>query len=176
MKVLFSHEATTSFTLWFDHHLLEYGEAYKNFTGNLIHVEDTRLPSTYKRYSSPYKQWVTESGVGNGAHVPNKISINGSEVEKDSSTLGYFIDFNNGGVVVTGSSATENLSLSGTFGVKDFNIYNTNETEENLIIENKYETNSRFSVAESGIKPYDYVTPAVFINNEYMENDVYEFG
>ena len=177
MKILFGHEATTSFTLWFDHHLLEYGEAYRNFTGTLYYVKDSRLPVGYNRYSSSYKQWVTESGVGGGAYVPTYISGNGAEIDREDGNLGYYIDFDNGGIVVTGANSVDHsLNFSGNFAVKDFNIYNTNQTEENLIVENKFETNSRFAVTESGISPYDYVTPAVFVNNEYIENEGFAFG
>ena len=176
MKIQFGHEATTSFSLWFDHHLIEHGEAYQNLTGRLYYMEDSRLPNGFYRYSSPYKQWVTESGAGNSAYVPTHISGDGVEIERDDASLGYFIDFDNGGVVVTGPGASDSLNLSGRFGVKDFNIYATNQTEENLIIENKFETNSRFTEGEGGIKPYDYVIPSVFINNEYIENEGFSFG
>jgi hypothetical protein len=176
MKISFGHEATTSFTLWFEHHLLEHGEAYNNMTGNLFYIDDDRLPAGFERYSSAYKQWVTESGVGNGAFVPNDLSGAGTSVDKEDPTNGYYIDFNNGGIVVTGAAASANMNWSGAFSLKEFNIYNTNHTEESLVIEGKFDTNSRFTVIESGIAPYDFVTPAIFINNEYIENEPFAFG
>ena len=175
MKPNFGHNATTSFSLWFEHHLIGHAEAFENKTGMLYYVEDERLPDSFFRYSSAYKQWVTESGAG-GAFVPTNISGAGVELNKNSPTDGYFFDFTNGGIVVTGSNASENLNLSGQFAVKEFNIYNTNETEESLVIENKFNNNSRYAIPESGIMPYDMVTPAVFINNEYIENTPYAFG
>ena len=176
MKVNFGHNATTSFSLWFEHHLVNYGEAYQNLTGKLYYVEDERMPDGFFRYSSPHKQWVTESGAG-GAFVPTEISGNGfAPIDKENQSYGYFFDFNNGGIVMTGDSAADNLNLSGSYAVKDFNIYNTNETEESLVIENKFQNNTRFAFPESGIAPYDFVTPAVFINNEYMENQPFAFG
>jgi hypothetical protein len=176
MKNNFGHDATTSFTMWFEHHLLEYGEAYQNFTGKLYYTSDERLPSDFYRYSSPYKQWVTESGVGGGAFVPTHVSGSAGKIDKKDLTNGYFFDFNNGGIVVTGNAASVNMNLSGSFSVKEFNIYNTNQTEEALIVESKFDSNSRFFVPESGIAPYDFVTPAVFINNEYIENEPFAFG
>lgn len=176
MKISFGHQATTSFTLWFEHYLLQHGEAYNNMTGKLYHIDDGRLPPGFERYSSPYKQWVTESGVGNGAYVPSNVSGAGTLVNKEDPLNGYYIDFDNGGVVVTGANASPNMNWSGEFSVKEFNIYNTNQTEESLVIEAKFDTNSRFTVIESGIAPYDFVTPAVFINNEYIENEPFAFG
>ena len=175
MKVNFGHTATTSFSLWFEHHLIQHGEAYQNTTGKFYFVEDERLPEGFYRYSSPHKQWVTEKDAG-GAHVPDLISGNNSQILRSEKTRGYYFDFLNGGVVVTGDAANPNLTLSGSYAVKDFNIYNTNETEESLIVENKFENNSRFGIVESGIAPYDFVTPAVFINNEYTENKPFAFG
>lgn len=175
MKNNFGHDATTSFSLWFENHLLNHGEAYQNTTGKLYFIEDERMPAGFFRYSSPYKQWVTESGVG-GAFVPTGISGAAGIIDKNNSTDGYFIDFNNGGVVVTGAGASQNMDLSGMFSVKEFNIYNTNQSEESLIVESKFESNSRFFIPESGIAPYDMVTPAVFINNEYIQNEPYAFG
>ena len=175
MKPNFGHIATTSFTLWFEHYLLKAGEAFTNYTGKYYYVEDSRIPDSFFRYSSPYKQWVTESGVG-GAFVPTNISGNGSIINKKDKQEGYYFDFANGGIVVTGNSASADLNLSGKFSVKEFNVYNTNQTEESLIVENKFDSNSRFTVTESGIVPYDIVTPAIFINNEYTENTPYAFG
>ena len=175
MKVNFGHQATTSFTLWFEHHMLKYGEAYQNITGRLYYVEDERLPDGFYRYSSPYKQWVTEDGVG-GAKVPTYVSGDGAVLDKKDEGLGYFFDFHNGGIVMTGNAANQNIKISGSFAIKEFNVYNTNETEESLIVESKFTNNSRFFVPESGIEPYDMVTPAVFINNEYIENEPFAFG
>lgn len=175
MKPNFGHISTTSFTMWFENHIIRAGEAYNNKTGQLYYTEDDRLPNGFFRYSSPYKQWVTESGLG-GSFVPNSIYVNNQEVYRDNGPTGYYIDFANGGVVLTGIDASDSLNITGSFGVKEFNIYNTNETEESLVVEGKFNSNSRFTVPESGIAPYDIVTPAIFINNEYIVNSPYAFG
>lgn len=174
MKNNFGHNATTSFTLWFEHWMLEHGEAYNNFDTKLYYVEDERLPDGFYRYSSPYKQWVHESV--DGANVPTYVSDTSGPINKSNSNKGYFIDFFNGGVVFTGDAASEHMQITASFATKDFNVYNTNQSEESLIIESKFDTNSRFYIPESGISPYDFVIPAVFINNEYIENEPFAFG
>ena len=98
--------------------MLQHGEAYNNMTGKLYHIDDGRLPPGFERYSSPYKQWVTESGVGNGAYVPSNVSGAGTLVNKEDPLNGYYIDFDNGGVVVTGANASPNMNWSGEFSVK----------------------------------------------------------
>jgi len=85
-----------------------------------------------------------------------------------------FIDYNNGRVI--SSAASESSTININYSVKDLNIYVTNETEENLIIESKFDTNSRFKQDENAIPPYDQVVPAIFINNERSMNDPFALG
>jgi len=176
MKSNFGHNATTSFTLWLEYFLLSKGEAYSNFESNLYFIEDPRLPEGFFRYSSPYKQWAYET-INEEINIPQYI-IKDSEIQinRQNKNFGYFVDFQNGGIVVTGEKARANLDLKAEYSAKEFNIYNTNETEENLIIENKFEQNSRFAISESPIPPYDIVTPAIFINTEYIRNEPLFFG
>jgi hypothetical protein len=70
----------------------------------------------------------------------------------------------------------EKTTVSGSYAVKDFNIYITNQTEEQLIIESKFDSNSRFKQELSGIAPYSQVVPAIFINPETSENTPFAFG
>ena len=150
--------------LWFDNHLLQKGEAYSNQTGYLYHFEDDRLPSSYKVYASPFKQWVNDSSIAGDENPIIPSSFNGS-----GRAEGLVFDFENGRIIDTGNNFGENETLSGTFAVKDFNIYLTNETEEDLILENKFNLNSRYVQSPSPIDPYDQVVPAIFINSEYMK-------
>lgn len=171
MKPQYQHELMSSFFLWFDNHLLQKGEAYSNQTGYLYNFEDSRLPSSYKTYSSPYKQWVKDSSINGDTNPIIPSSFNGYDRSDD-----IIFDFENGRIIETGGNFSEDQILSGTFAVKDFNVYLTNETEEDLILENKFATNSRYVQSPSGIPPYDQVAPAIFINCEYMRNEGFAFG
>tara|TARA_Y100000034_G_C6811215_1_gene364561 strand:- start:144 stop:1067 length:924 start_codon:yes stop_codon:yes gene_type:complete len=193
MKPQFQHTLVTSFYLWFDNYLQKDGEAYKNKTGIFYNMTDDRLDSTYNVYSSPYKQFIFDSGLHTGvvnsqgtegAIVLDRISgqrEDGSAFEITRGTSGLKIDYENGRVFFTGDN-NGNLpgntqSLSGQFGVKDFNLYVTNETEEDLVIENKFKTNDRFGNLEtSGVAPYDQVLPAIFISSESANNQPFAFG
>lgn len=171
MKPQYQHELMSSFFLWFDNHLLQKGEAYSNQTGYLYNFQDSRLPSSYKTYSSPYKQWVKDSSITGETNPIIPSSFNGYDRNDD-----LIFDFENGRIIETGGNFSENEILSGTFAVKDFNVYLTNETEEDLILENKFEINSRYSKSPSGTPPYDQMAPAIFINCEYMRNEGFAFG
>ena len=172
MKPQYQHELMTSFLLWFDNHLLQKGEAYSNKTGTLYGFEDSRLPSSYKVFASPYKQWVSDSSITGEVNPIIPTSFVGLDRTDD-----LIFDFENGRVIETGGNLIGNEVLTGEFAVKDFNVYFTNETEEDLIIENDYEINSRIIPREQKpIAPYDQVVPAVFFNTTFAQNKGFAFG
>lgn len=171
MKVTYQHEATNSFVLWFDNYLLSKGEAYSNLTGSYYHTADERLMAL-ESYSSPYKQWVTDSSIA-GAEIPSGVYNNGNFIARGES--GLKLDFENGRAIMN-ESVGAGLNLTGTFPVKDFSVYVTDQNEEDLIIESNHRVNSRFFNQPSGIPPYDNVVPAIFISNDGSRNDPFSFG
>ena len=165
MKEQFVHKITNSFMLWFDNFLLTKGEAYSNKTGTFYHTPDDFLNDSYVPFSSSYKQFVTDSSIS-GAILPTGIT-------GDS----HYIDYDNGRIVETGSNYTSDSTITGTFAVKDFNVYFTNETEDDLIVEQKFTVNSRVpNNISSGIPPYDQVVPAIFLSTATVENQGLAFG
>lgn len=165
MKEQFVHKITNSFMLWFDNFLLTKGEAYSNKTGTFHYNPDEFLNDSYVPFSSPYKQFVTDSSI-TGAILPTGI-------DGDS----HYIDYDNGRIVETGSNYTSDSVITGTFAVKDFNVYFTNETEDDLIVEQKFTVNSRVpNNISSGIPPYDQVVPAIFLSTATVENQGFAFG
>jgi len=167
----FQHKLTTSFFLWFDNFLLKHGEAYTNTTGQFFYYDDSRLDSNYKAYGSPYKQWVTDSSI-TGATVPSGVFIDGSFSGRSD---GVVLDFDNGRALINNS--VTGSSITGEFAVKDFNVYLTNDTEDDLIVENKYSINSRLpSGPLTYIDPYDDVVPAIFLSTAQSENEPFAFG
>ena len=171
MKPQYKHELMTSFLLWFDHELLQEGEAYSNKTGQLYSKSDSRIPDSYSAFQSNYKQWVSDSSVTGTTNPVIPTEFNGN-----SRSNGFIFDFENGRIIETGG-ATISTDITGTFAVKDFNVYLTNETEEDLILENKFQINSRYGdLSMSGIDAYDKVVPAIFLNSEYMRNEGFAFG
>ena len=171
MKEQFQHKLTTSFFLWFDNFLLTKGEAFTNKTGEFFYYDDSRLDSTYKAYGSPFKQWVTDSSV-TGATIPSGVYIDGNFSGRND---GVVLDFENGRGLISGSDT--DLTITGEFSLKDFNVYITNDTEEDLIVENKFTINSRLpSAAYDYIQPYDDVVPAIFISSSDARNTPFALG
>jgi len=175
----YHHKVTNSIILWFDHYLLSKGQAYTNMTGvNFYNYDDDRLDSSYQVYGSPYKQWVCDSSIA-GATIPDGVIVgntpSGQYNQSITGRSGMFMDFENGRVLVEGSNS--NYDITSNFAVKDFNIYFTNETEDDLIAERKYVVNSRLPRPdESFIDPYDQVLPAIFINTSTAQNKDFAFG
>jgi hypothetical protein len=167
----FQHKATNSFMLWFDNYLLKKGEAYSNKSGVFYYYADDRLDDRFKAFGSPYKQWVNDSSI-TGATIPSGAHVNGTFQPRSS---GLLLDFTNGRALI--GNAASSASVSGSFAVKDFNIYFTNDGEEDLIVDKKYNPNSRvFSAVTSYIEPYDNVVPAIFISSQSMNNAPFSFG
>ena len=172
MKPAFSHDVMNSFFLWFDNFLMKKGEAYKTYTTKLYYRDDDRLGGSKVTYSSPYKQWVYDNSI-TGATIPTGFTIDGSIVPTGIS--GMKIDFDNGRIIFD-SGVSTGLNISGTYTIKEVNSYITDQPEDNLIIENKYILNSRFTIAESGIAPYNPVTPCIFASMENVDNSPFALG
>ena len=71
------------------------------------------------------------------------------------------------------------LNIKSDFAVKDINIYLADDTEENLVIQNKYNVNSRTTpdlAQGTGLPPYQSVAPAAFVSIERTQNTPFAFG
>jgi hypothetical protein len=174
MKPQFQHQIVTSFALWLDHVILSRGEAWQNIESTLYYQEDERIDPNYLAFASPHKQWVTDSSI-DGAKVIDGINLDGYYIKKNSQGIQY--DFENGRVLIPRSIANVNSYAEALYAVKDFNIYITDQTEEELLIESKFDKNSRYDQdLFEGIKPYDQVVPAIFLSYEHGKNTPFAFG
>lgn len=168
----FSHNVNNSFFLWFDNYLANKLEAHKTYTTKFYYYNDARLGGNKITYGSPYKQFVYDNNVA-GATIPSGLTVDGTFLS--TGTSGMMFDFDNGRVIFD-SGVSTGLNITGTYTVKEFNTYITDKTEESLIVENKFIENSRFTVTESYIPPYDAVTPAIFISTSNIENEPFALG
>jgi hypothetical protein len=172
MKPTFTHNVINSFFLWFDNFLMTKGDAYKNYTTKLYNYQDPRLGGDKVVYGSPYKQWVYDKNI-TGATIPSGFTINNQFVS--TGTSGMKIDFDNGRIIFN-SGVSTGLNITGTYSAKEVNSYITDQPEDNLIIENKFVTNSRFTISENYIAPYNPVTPCIFASIETSHNTAFAFG
>jgi len=174
MKPQFQHELTTSFMLWADNFITDKADAFQNYTSPLYPMgTDDQLGDGFVTYSSPHKQWVFDESIDD-VQIPSGIYNNGTFMDRGDN--GLIIDFDDGRVILDASFGNNNTTLSGSYSVKEFNWYITNQTEEQLIVDSKFDSNGRFKQELSGIAPHKQVVPAIFVNPELVENEPFAFG
>jgi len=181
MKPLYQHKLLTSFYLWFDHYLLDKGQAYKNFQGtDFYNYSDERIQNKTV-FGSPYKQWVYDKSIkdaviptisGDGVTGPQTFT---NPSGNTTGTSGMLIDYDNGRVLFNDAVAST-ANISGGYAVKNFNTYVSNQNEESLIMEGKYKLNARYTRELTYVAPYDEVTPAVFLSTTTSTNEPFAFG
>lgn len=158
--------------LYVDHQILQRGSGFTNHSSLLYPQIDPVLPNNTV-YASPFKQWVYDYSVS-GANVPSGVYINNVFCQKGVS--GLKIDYMNGRVILSGGSQYQNLTVSGNYSVKDFNIYPTTKSNEELIYETKYELRPSYNKTLSGVSKNALVVPGIFITSINFGNEPFEFG
>lgn len=166
----FIHNYVSSFTLWFEHTLLQQGQAFNNISGNLYLSNDTNYPN-YTTFQGPFKQLVYDYSIS-GANVPSGVYVNDNFVPRGLS--GLHLDYKNGRAIFeTGNSA---WNVTANYSVKEFNIYRTSKSDEQLIFSTSYILNPEFGPTNTGISPSDIIAPAIFIKLNKMYNDPFAIG
>ena len=187
MKAQFDHILQSSFYLWFDDKLTRQAEGFVNMGGQEFDVvirggtEDAiDIPENLDAYYCSDRQL-----VNNGIDEPSGVYINGSFVEQGDSTYGLMIDHMEGRIL-TNSVANGGLDLieaqiTGDFKRKEINVYITNETEEQLLLQNDFvlsdvagEPTYLKQQAELGDKKY--TLPAAFISLNSSSNKDWALG
>ena len=161
----------SSFYLWLDHEIANIGQGFTPTSGKLFPVNDYNFQG-YNAYSSPFRQWVSDSSIS-GASVPSGVFINGQYTPVDNT--GVIINYNRGEVLVN-SALPKPTSVTASYSKKDFNIYYTDEKEENLLFEGAYSLAPKFRQAVSGLGPDDQPFPCIFLKNTSYENQPYALG
>lgn len=168
MKSLFLHDFQSSFYLWTDHIIAEKAETFHLASGQVLtRTNDARISGMYS-YQSKRKPWVADTSL-----IPNKVTgvyVSGIL----TSTTGMHVDYKNGRIL---SATNLGANISGSFYYNEIGIDLNASTEESIIFENKYIDNARFYTnTGQAAKPYDYVTPIVFLSVDHVENIPFAFG
>jgi hypothetical protein len=177
MKPQFHHNAIISFAMWFEWFILNKGEAFSNRTSALYPQTDDTLDDNFLSYASPFKQWVTDSSINN-VNVPDIITNTDTSSDIQRGENGLIFDFHEGRILLPNIPDNEDLNLECSFSLNDFNIYLTDQTEEDIIVERKYDINKRFNdnSTPGPVIPNDYLLPAIFISDNSTHNKPFAFG
>lgn len=187
MKAQFDHILQSSFYLWFDDKLTRQADAYIDTSPQTFDVvvrggsqEAVDIPSNLDAYYCSDRQL-----VNNGVSEPSGVYVDSSFVEQGDSTYNLLIDHNEGRIltksVASGGSDLIGKEVTGNFKRKEINVYITNETEEQLLLQNDFvlsdvvdEPTYLKQQAELGDKKY--TLPAAFISLNSSSNQNWALG
>jgi hypothetical protein len=175
MKTQYENRVMSSFLLWFDHTLLDKGEAYTNHSSKYYPVAGSYYG--YTTYGAPFKQFVTDSSISNatvasGAYISGTAPGNFKEAGEHPLVD---INYEEGQLYMNGAIESSAI-ISGEYAVKDFNVYLTSKAEQELLFEDKIELRPSTSQEEDALASEVATYPAVFIKNNGGENTPWAFG
>ena len=181
----FDNKVMSSFLLWFDHTLLREGEAFEN-TSSWFYSVNSLYNGMYT-YGSPFKQFVNDFSVtGSGdsypssrssthAQIPTGIYLDGVLI--GTGTSGFSgINYDQGQVYFGTEITTPETRLSGNYSIKDFSVYLSNEPEEKLLFQTKFNLRSRTSQTYTGLASNEITYPVIFLRYNGSNNEPLAFG
>lgn len=173
MKRQHDHQVLSSLALFLDNRILTSGEAFFNHQSRFYPA--TSQYSNRRTYSLPFKQLVNDSSVS-GATVMTSIQISGIPVTVGSSGL---LSINHYQGTVDFDTSYPNYpapSMSGSFAVKEINIYTTTDNDEKLLFYTKFQRNPQTPQTITGLATSAYTLPAIFLKKRGGENKPFSLG
>jgi hypothetical protein len=170
MKVQLDNLLMSSMLMWMDHVILKRGEAYKNFSSQFYPV--TNIYNGFYTYGLPFKQIVCDSSIS-GANILSGVYINNNFKNIGQNNL-TGISPQNGQVYFTSGQGTN--TISGNYAVKDFNLYLTNQPEEEILFESQYQARPKTTQIPTGLAIEAITYPCIFLKNNGGINQPFAFG
>lgn len=187
MKIQFDHDLQSSFYLWFDDKLTRQEEAVIDQGGQIFDTvvrggsdDAIDLPDNLDAYYCPNRQLVI-----NGEGIPSGVYIDGDFFEQHESPYNLLIDHNEGRIltksVSSGGQDLINAEISGNFKKKELNVYITNETEEQLLLQNDFILSDvagepTYIQQQAELGDLKYTLPAAFISLNTSFNEEWALG
>ena len=172
MKAQFNNIAMTSMLFWFDNKLLSKGEAFTNHSSNFWPI-DTRYYGYYT-YGAPFKQMVIDESITN-ANIISGVYINGVFTQVGQNYLSG-INATQGQLYFSQPIVGAPSSISGNYAVKDFNIYLTSETEEDLLFETQFQLKPQTYQNPTGLASNAETYPVIYLKYQGGSNEPFAFG
>ena len=181
MKSQFDHELLSSFYLWFDDVLVRRNDAYITQTTGISFVQKVAgtaedaddIPPNLDAFYAPFRQL-----VGQGADVPSGVYIGGVEVNQGTS--GLLIDVNEARILIeSAAGVASGTAITGGFNTKEVNVYITNDSEEDLIMNNDFyvdDYGNTYLQNKDDLNGRKYTLPASFISYNGSQNNPRAFG
>jgi hypothetical protein len=170
MKVQLDNLLMSSMLMWMDHVILKKGEAYKNFSSQFYPVSN--IYNGFYTYGLPFKQVVCDSSIS-GANILSGVYVNNNFKTIGQSNL-TGISPQNGQVYFISGQGTN--PISGNYSVKDFNLYLTNQPEEEILFESQYQARPKTTQTPTGLAIEAITYPCIFLKNNGGINQPFAFG
>lgn len=173
MKPQFENKAMSSLLLYVDNKILDKGEAYTNVTSGTLYPISNQYNGIHS-YATPFKQLVSDTSV-TGANVLSGVYQNG--LFYSTGTGGaklHSINHHEGQFYFTEDKSS--YSMKANFAVKDYNVYLTSKSEEELLFETKFHQKPRVTETPTGLETHQQTYPAIFLKNFGGKNEPFAFG
>jgi hypothetical protein len=168
----FDNILMTSMLFWLDNKVLTKGQAYTNFQSVFYNVPN--MYYGYYTYGAPYKQMVIDCSIS-GANIISGVYVNGVFTIPGQNNLSG-IDSSNGQLYFSLPITDPTKSLSGNYAVKDYSMYLTSKTEENLLFETAYEINPKTYQNPTGLPLNAETYPVIYLKYQGGKNKPLAFG
>lgn len=170
MKAQLDNLLMSSMIMWIDNILLSNGEAYQNHSSKFYPISN--IYNGFYTYGLPFKQIVYDSSI-TGANILSGVYVNNVfRIVGQGNLTG--INPNNGQVYFTTNQNAN--TLSGIYSVKEFNVYLTNQPEEELLFETQYDVKPKVSQNPTGLAIESITYPCIFLKNNGGINEPFALG
>jgi hypothetical protein len=169
MKSQFDNLVTSSMVLFLDHKICSEGEGFTNYSGLIYSINNNYF--SYETYALPFKQIIADSSIS-GANIMSGVYINNNFTTVGNNGL-VGINHYRGQTYFTG---VVNGTLNGNYAIKDFNIYLTNKSEEEILFKTQFEIRPKTAQSITGLADNTETIPCIFIKNNGGENEPFAFG
>ena len=172
MTPQFDNIVMTSMLFWLDNKILTKGTAYTNYQSVFYPLPN--MIYGYYTYGAPFKQMVIDCSIP-GASVISGVYVNGTFTQVGQNNLSG-INATEGQLYFSSPISNPTTALSGNYAVKDFNIYLTSRTEENLLFETQYQVNPRTYQNPTGLPIGSETYPVIYLKYQGGQNKPLAFG
>jgi hypothetical protein len=170
MKPQFENILMSSMVLWFDHTLIKKGEAFSNYNSEFYPI--TNIYNGYYTYGAPFKNLIRDESI-TGTNIISGVYLNNNFITTGQSGL-VAINADQGQLYF--NSGLNNPTISGNYAVKDYGIYLTNENEEKILFETKFNLNPKTTENPTGLPINAQTYPAIYLKNNGGNNTPLAFG
>lgn len=176
MQNQFDNSLVSSFYLWFDNRICNKLQAFSTGqTQSFTYYSGNDTPLGYNYFYTDNNQLCADSTLVTGG---SGITINGTGFNQNTTgTIKILIDNHHSRILISNNVPTGS-TISGSFLEKEVNVYPTNESEEDILLNKSFVIASGIKYLESieDVGRRRYMLPCCFLLNDKSKNDPFALG